>query len=254
MGDLTTQIRSSLQAQSLPLPSQTWLAPLITARTPPPPLQSLLATAKARLLAADLTSPCLLDVSTPALPPDLSNVNIKEIKLPRDVVVQVLDVENLSRSRWEQVEELEAIERGEQTRGRQIVRLPVRSEGDEGDTDLGAEEATQAPTGAVPGLAAGASNVPVKPKNATHRLTLQDWRGQRVYGIELKPVDRVAVGITNIGEKVLLRAGSVVARGSILLQPATCLILGGKVEAWQRAWVEGRMARLKESVGADRPV
>lgn len=143
--------------------------------------------------------------------------------------MQVLDIENLSLSVWEQVEELEAIERGERTRGREVIRV-------EADDD-GQQESGRA--GEV--RAAG--------RNATHRLVVQDCKGTKVFALELKRIEGVGVGKTNIGEKMLLKAGTVVARGTILLEPKQCVLLGGKVEAWQKTWVEGRLARLKESVG-----
>lgn len=253
MADLTAQIRAQLQCQSLPLPSQAWLQSLIAARTPPPPLQSLVATARARLLAADLTTAGLLDSSTASLPANISNAEVAEARLPRDVVVQVLDVENLTRSRWEQVEELEAIERGEQTRGRQIIRLPTGNEDEDEDQGVAAAAAAESQEPA-PRATARSAPVGKGPKNATHRLVLQDWKGQRVYGLELKTVEKIGVGITSIGEKILLRAGTVVARGTMLLQPATTSVLGGKVELWQKTWVDGRLAKLKEAIGSDRPL
>jgi RecQ-mediated genome instability protein 1 len=89
-------------------------------------------------------------------------------------------------------------------------------------------------------------------KNSTHKLLVQDSKGQTAQAIELRRVDRLAVGKTFIGEKMLLRAGTVVARGVVLLDPAQCVVLGGKVDAWHRAWVDGRLARLREAVGAER--
>ena len=59
--DLTAQLRASLLAQSFPPPSTPFLTSLLTTRSPPPPLPSLLATAKARLLACDLTSSTSID-------------------------------------------------------------------------------------------------------------------------------------------------------------------------------------------------
>jgi RecQ-mediated genome instability protein 1 len=247
MADLTTQIRQALQAQSFPIPSPSWLQSLIGARLPPPALQSLVATAKARILAADLTSPNFLDASsTASFPPDVANAEIKETKLTRDIVVQVLDVENLSRSRWEQVEDLEAIERGEQRAGRRIVRLPTAAERQEEDGDGPASTSNQGSS------AAAQSERPAG--NGTHRLLLQDCNGVRIYALELKRIPRIGVGSTQMGEKMLLRAGSVIARGMVLLEPATCSILGGKVDAWQAAWLSGRLQRLRDAVGAeDRP-
>ncbi|KAI0475351.1 hypothetical protein GGR56DRAFT_675491 [Xylariaceae sp. FL0804] len=262
--DLTAQIRSALQSQGLPVPSAAWVQGALPTRTPLPPLPALVATVRARLLAADLTAPSLgfaLELDDPragapaVLPPRLADPQVREARLARDVPVQVLDVEDLSRSRWEQVEELEAVARGERTRGREMVRLlPVGHRGDDGDSDdddddydgnpatstittqppsVGGQRPGQPPTSSAAGAA------------TTHRLVLQDCRGQRVHGLELRRVDRVGVGSLHVGEKLLLRRGAVVARGVVLLEPQTCTVLGGRVEAWQRAWSDGRLERLR---------
>ncbi|KAK3384970.1 hypothetical protein B0H63DRAFT_175516 [Podospora didyma] len=261
--DLATQLQTALRTQSIPVPSLTWLTTLATARTPPPPLASLIATARARLLASDLTSLGLLDEgyrASHSLPPITSATSIqtpKETRLPVDVVVQIVDLENITRSRWEQVEELEAIERGEQTRGREVIRLPLTlSDEEDGGGGcgggcgggLGDDAATQR----LPGSTAAATATAAQPKNATHKLVLQDSRGQRVYALELKRVERIAVGKTNIGEKILLKSGTKVARGVVMLEPSQCVVLGGKVEAWHKAWVEGRLERLREAVGSEK--
>jgi len=240
---LPSQIRTALTAIGLPPPSTQWLLSLLASRNPPPPLQSLIATAKARLLASDLTTPQLLEPSTPAFPVGMSGAaEAKEVRLPTDVVVQVLDVENLSRSRWEQVEELEAIERGEQTRGREVVRLPPPGEEDE---EGGPPPEERGPAAVGSGRGGGGAG-----KSATHKVVLQDCKGQKVFGLELRRINRFGVGTLNIGEKLLVRAGAVVARGLILLEPANCVVLGGKVEAWHKAWVDGRLARLRQEVAA----
>ncbi|ROW00223.1 hypothetical protein VSDG_03479 [Cytospora chrysosperma] len=275
---LAGQIRTQLQALNLPPPSTPWLQTLVSARSPPPPLPSLVMTAKTRLLASDLTTPGLLDpaaTATLCFPPLTTaaatttttttttttnnstssnsgdNPPPREARLPRDVYVQVLDVEDISRSRWEQVEELESVERGERTRGREVIRLPVNGSG--GGDGNGGDEQDDGSWGAPPpppqpqqqqGVAAGGSS-----RNATHRLVLQDCKGQKVFAVELVRVPRIGVGTLNIGEKILLKRGTVVARGTVLLEPGSCHILGGKVEAWQKAWLEGRLARLRDTVG-----
>lgn len=147
--------------------------------------------------------------------------------------VQVVDVENLSLSRWEQIEELEAIEKGERTRGREVIRVT--------DED-GDETASQQ-----------ARNVAYAAANAVHRLVVQDRMGKRIYAVELRRIQRVGVGKTNIGEKIMLKAGTVVARGTVLLTPESCVLLGGRVEAWHEKWTKERMKRLKDAVGSDRP-
>ncbi|OLN96081.1 RecQ-mediated genome instability protein 1 [Colletotrichum chlorophyti] len=242
--DLTTQIRTTLKSQFFLIPSTTWTATL-TSRVPTPPLPSLIATAKARLLASDLTTPGLLDESsTGSLPARLLSPETPETILPHDVPCQVLDIENLSLSRWEQVEELEAVARGEQTTGRRIVRLAAE-ESEYDNVDEGG-------VGVVLGRPPQQQQQQQQRRNATHRLVLQDCKGQKIYAMELRRMENIGTGSTNIGEKVVLKSGTVIARGMVLLEPEKCVMLGGKIDAWQRAWVEGRMARLKEVVGAER--
>jgi RecQ-mediated genome instability protein 1 len=256
--DIPHQLQSSLSTTSIPTPSLTWLQTQFTAtRNPPPPLASLLATARTRLLASDLTTPGLLDTRYTAahsFPHQLqqSLATTRETKLAQDVVVQVLDIEDVTRSRWEQVEELEAIARGEGTRGREVVRIPMPTPDSSSAED--GDDGTQTPPiqGNGPGQAQQQQQQGTSNRNSTHKLLVQDCKGQTAQAIELKRVDRLAVGKTFIGEKILLRAGTVVARGVVLLDPAQCVVLGGKVDAWHRAWVDGRLARLREAVGAER--
>ncbi|KAM3501464.1 hypothetical protein MY10362_005539 [Beauveria mimosiformis] len=250
--DLVSQLRTSLAAQSLPPASTSFLTTLISARTPPPPTASLLATAKARLLACDLTqsvgaATSILDADAmAALPADVGSARVEKRTLPRDVHVQVLDLENLSMSRWEQVEELEAVERGERRQGREVIRVTADDDDDDDEDGNSRAAGTQ-------GRGASGAQQATAAKNAVHRLVLQDYKGQVVYAVEMKRMDRIGIGKTSIGEKMLLRAGSVVARGSVLLTPDKTVFLGGKVESWHEAWTVGRLARLKAAVGADRP-
>ncbi|KAM7204274.1 putative mediated genome instability protein rmi1 protein [Naviculisporaceae sp. PSN 640] len=266
------QIQNALRAHSLPIPSQTWLLSLVTSLSQPgrqvPTLGSLIMTARTRVLATDLTTPNLLDISVTmehTFPPQLTSPSassIPEIRLDRDVIVQILDIENLNRSRWEQVEELEAIERGEQTRGRQVIRLPTSNNDDEEEADLGdtadtqtqGQLNTQQTTATATGGSDAASRAIAREKekqakNATHKLVVQDAKGQRMFALELKRIDKIAVGTTLIGEKLLLKKGMVVARGVLLIEPSNCQILGGKVDAWHKSWTEGRLARLRADVG-----
>jgi RecQ-mediated genome instability protein 1 len=262
------QLRSAILAQSLPPPSDTLLTSLITARNPPPPLPSLLATARARLLACDLTSSTAIDTTATAVLPTPPGgrddddgggggggyLATPELKITTDVYVQVVDVENLSLSRWEQIEELEAVEKGETTRGREIIR--VIDDGDEngenGATQTGTASSSRIRQRSGTSARQGHQGTAQAGKNATHRLAVQDRTGRRLYALELRRIESVGVGKTNIGEKILLRAGTVIARGTILLTPDNCVLLGGKIEAWHKSWVDGRLTRLKEAVQADR--
>ncbi|GKT55800.1 recQ mediated genome instability protein Rmi1 [Colletotrichum tofieldiae] len=245
--DFTAQIRSALQSQSFPTPSVPWTTTL-TSRVPTPPLPSLIATAKARLLASDLTTAGILELSSTAALPQI-NPETPEAVLHKDVPCQVLDVENLSLSRWEQVEELEAVARGEQTTGRRVVRLVSAEEPEYDNLDEGSG------AGAAGGGGRATQQMQQQQqqrRNATHRLVLQDFKGQKVYAMELRRIERIGIGSTNVGEKIMLKKGTVIARGTVLLEPDKCVLLGGKIDTWQRAWLEGRMARLKEAVEGDR--
>ncbi|KAH8668707.1 hypothetical protein BX600DRAFT_435230 [Xylariales sp. PMI_506] len=258
--ELAAQVSSSLQSQGLPSPTLSWIRSVLPNRDPMPPLPALTATTKARLMATDITNPGVLDIPiTAALPTNITDQKFQEAKLSKDILVQVLDIDNLSKSKWEQVEELEAIARGEQTKGREIIRLANTGEDGEDEAGSGGDYGYSTATSqAVGSMAQNArSGAQAEPgtggssKNSTHRLILQDCRGQKVYGLELKRMDKIGVGTTNIGEKILLKKGAIVARGTVLLEPASCVVLGGKVEAWQKAWLEGRLARLRDAIGAD---
>ncbi|KAG6062653.1 hypothetical protein E4U32_002091 [Claviceps aff. humidiphila group G2b] len=242
--DLATSLRTQITSQNLPYPSPSLLAILISTRSPPPPLPSLVATAKTRLLACDLTTSELIDpAQLPSFPAEIlppAGANAQEVPLRQNICVQVLDIENLTSSRWEQIEELEAIERGERTRGRQVIR--VTGEEDEDDA--------RGVASAVPARPSAGAGAGTAGKNATHRLVVQDRSGNRVYAVELLRMPGLGIATMSIGCKLVLRAGCIVARGTVLLTPETCLVLGGKIESWHDVWVAGRMARLKETVGA----
>lgn len=248
--NLASQLRAALQTHRLPPPSQTWLQTLVSARSPPPPLPSLVMTAKTRILASDLTTTGLLDpmqLSQISFPQNLSDPTVKETTLRTDVYAQVLDVEDLSKSRWDQIEALEAVERGEFTRGREVIRL-VSGAAEEGEGQQ-IQQTTAAPQQQQgPNSNNNNNNNNNSNKNSTHRLVLQDCKGQKIYALELTRVPKIGIGSTNIGEKVLLKKGTVIARGMVMLDPTMCEILGGKVEAWQKAWMQGRLARLKGTV------
>lgn len=109
----------------------------------------------------------------------------------------------MSKSRWEQIEAIEALKRGEGTKGREIIRVTATEEGDN----------------------AGAT---VQEGGGPHKLLLQDTAGKRVYGIELKGLEGVGLGMS-IGCKMVLK-NALVARGVVLLEPATAIVLGGKIE------------------------
>jgi len=141
-------------------------------------------------------------------------------------------VEDIGRSRWSQVEALEAQERGETTKGREVVRVLPAEDGGEA-----------AAVGGGSAAGGGGQSASVGP----HKLLLQDARGTKVYGLEVRDVQGVSVGMS-IGAKLVLRDFEV-ARGVILLEPKCVEVLGGKVDAWDRKWREERKKVLKEKAG-----
>lgn len=148
---------------------------------------------------------------------------MKERRLPGPIVCQILDIEDMSRSRWEQIEAIEALERGEGTKGREIIRVVATEDGSE-------------------------PNAALTRGGGPHKLLLQDTKGIRAYGIELKGMDGVSLSMS-VGSKMLLKSVSL-ARGVLLLDPATTTLLGGKIEALHKDWKENRKAHLKAAIEA----
>ncbi|CAL8577861.1 hypothetical protein XPA_003673 [Xanthoria parietina] len=209
-------------------PTQSWLTAFLSTQKPTTPLPALTQTALFRLLSSDITTSLASTLPQYILPLDIHNVIVKESRVQGPVVVQLLGIEDMGKSRWEQVEAIEALERGEGTKGREIIRVAAT----EGDDDDGS-------SGAVVGKGGG----------GPHKLSLQDARGTGVYGIELKGIEGVGLGMS-IGCKMVLK-NVPVARGVLLLEPANTTILGGKIEALHRAWKENRKAELKAAIEAN---
>lgn len=118
-------------------------------------------------------------------------------------------------------------ERGEFTRGREIVRaVPTDEDGTEAN-----RSATAAKT---------ASDGP-------HKLLVQDATGRTAYAMELENLREINVGST-IGTKLVLRNVNV-ARGMLLLTPSNVEVLGGKIDAWDKKWRDERKGVLKGKAG-----
>jgi len=223
--DVAQALTNYLALKDLP-PKQEWMRSFIPTIRSTTPILALQKTALFRLLAADITTAVQ---STPAttFSPGIADPAIKDQRLPGPIAVQVLDVEDIGRSRWSQAEALEAQERGETTKGREVVRV-LPEEGTSGP------DAPQAPSGQT--KSAG-----------PHKLLLQDAKGTKAYALELRNVQGVDVGMS-IGTKLVLRDVSV-ARGVIMLEPKCVEVLGGRVDAWDRKWREERKKVLKEKAG-----
>jgi RecQ-mediated genome instability protein 1 len=228
--DLATHLSTHLTTKALP-PNTTWLTTFLASTKPTTLLPALQKTALFRLLASDLTTTIQSSPSTTFSSATISDPSIKSQRLPGPIAVQVLDVEDIGRSRWSQVEALEAQERGETTKGREVVRVLLTEDG-----EGGAAGSTAAAGGSGESNSAG-----------PHKLLLQDAKGTKVYGLEVRGIQGVNVGMS-IGAKLILRDFEV-ARGVVLLEPRCVEVLGGKVDAWDRKWREERKKVLKEKAG-----
>lgn len=242
------QLTAALTALQLPSPTPAFLTPILTpsgASSRLPPLPALAATAKHRLLSSSISStPSPLLPTNASFPATLSHVAVAAATLPADTFVQVLDVQDVGRSRWEQVQALESERKGETVKGREVIRVvPLEPQQQQ---EAGATPATQRPTQGAHATASPDAKGPFK-------LLLQDWKGNTAWGFELRKVERVALPpAMSIGCKMLLRRGTKVARGTILLEPATVMVFGGKIESLDKAWREGREQRLRDEVEAQR--
>ncbi|KAI6708039.1 hypothetical protein JHW43_009431 [Diplocarpon mali] len=234
-------LTASLTALSLPAPTPSFLQPILQPANPTPnsqrstpPLAALTATAKHRLLSASISSsPSILLPSTPALPPGVADARVRSRALAQDVFVQVLDVQDAGRSRWEQVERLESERRGEAVKGREVIRAVPADGAGAGDDDAGP----------------GTQSLRTPPSRGPLKLLLQDCKGATVWGFELRNVEKLGVPpAMGIGCKILLKKGIPVARGMVLLEPGSVLVFGGRIDGLDKAWREGREARLRREV------
>lgn len=217
---LIQELATHLQTKSLHA-TPAWLNKFVSAQRASTPLPAVKQTALFRILASDIRQ-TLQTTPTSCFPTDVLNASIKERRLAGPLAVQVVDVEDMGKSRWSQVEEMEAAERGETTKGREIIRV-------------------------VPGEDAASGPIDEVSRSAgPHKLTLQDAKGTTIFAVELVALPGVGIGM-NIGTKLILR-NVAVARGVALLDPESTLLLGGKNEALHKAWKEGRKEALKSAI------
>lgn len=154
---------------------------------------------------------------------------------------------------------MERVERGEEIRGREIIRTvnvdegagqgPVGSGASQPPAGRGAGRGGRGGGGGGGGAAAsGGGNASRNAAEFTagtlHRLVLQDAAGTKTVAIELERVEGIDIDKMSIGAKMVLKRGATVARGIILMESATTIVLGGKIETMHREWKEGRKARL----------
>ena len=276
LANLTTSLKTKYPY--LMHTSQTWLSSLLTSQlsrsasststAPPPPLPALTSTAYIRFLHSDLKSSfdaAALGRVGLLFPQDVNDVKIKERPLitqpsnPRNgpntgIVVQILDIQDIGSSQWSQVESLDRIAAGEEVRGREVIRV----------VDVDAHERGADGPGVATGAASTGSGIATTGANRTkttsgpHKLLLQDSRGTTVSAFELESISKIGIGMheneatgTAIGAKILLKPSAVVRRGVVMLRVVDCVVLGGKVEGWEKSWRDKWRARLVEGSSGD---
>lgn len=217
--NLAQEISSHLLSKGL-TPTQTWLQTFLTSQRPSIPLHAIKQTAFFRLAASDITHSLQKSPNT-VFPNDIHNGQLRERRIAGPIVVQVLGVEDIGRSAWSQLEALEAEERGETTKGREIIRVLPGEEGPE---------------------------TTVQQSSGPHKIMVQDVQGACVFGVELESVTGVGLGM-NIGTKIVLK-DVVVARGLLLLEPRCVTVVGGKIEELHQAWKKGRKEALRAKANA----
>ncbi|KAI9927713.1 hypothetical protein ASPWEDRAFT_173358 [Aspergillus wentii DTO 134E9] len=226
---IAAQLRST---KSLPV-SPPWLDRFVSSSTASQrnvPISALTQTALFRVLASDFRESLTTTNQSSLLPVDIFDPSVKERRIQGPIPVQILDIEDIGTSLWGQVEAIERVERGEAIRGREIVRTVNVGED--------SEERANNNNAAISGLHSVGSN-----SNGPHRLIFQDAAGTRAVAIEITRVKEIALDKLPIGAKLLLR-NATVARGMVLLSPDCVTVLGGKIEAMDKAWKDGRKARL----------
>jgi len=159
--------------------SERFIATLLTSIHPPPSTitPALLSTINTSFLNNPLHTSAAPESFLPANLPQKHNITITGPAL-----VQTIHVEDIGLSRLAQLEALEkaVTERGPQ--GLRVVDLPADEEGEEGPVASSAAE----------GIAIGKSMC---------KVVLEDGNGQRVYAMEVKPIEGIKVGMS-LGAKV----------------------------------------------------
>jgi RecQ-mediated genome instability protein 1 len=225
LADTQTAILSFLTSKHVP-PTGQWLDSVLSTLKLNAPILGLQKTVLFRMLASDITT-SVQSTTQSILPSDVSNPNTAQLLIRGPILVQILDIEDIGRSRWSQVEAIEMEDRGETTRGREIIRAVP--------TDEDEMQGTRS-TPAVKTLSDG-----------PHKLLLQDASGRTAYAMELENLREINVA-SSIGTKLILRNVNV-ARGTLLLTPSNVEILGGKIDAWDKKWRDDRKGVLKGRAG-----
>jgi RecQ-mediated genome instability protein 1 len=213
---LVKEITSHLLAKGIDA-NPSWVRAFVGTSRPGVPAAALKQTALFRLTVSDITTTVQSNPNS-TFPADVLDASQRERILSGPILVQIIDVEDIGRSRWSQIEAIEADERGETTRGREIIRVVP---GEDEDSERSST---------------------VTQSHGPHKLLLQDAKGVKAYGLELSAVTGISTSM-NIGAKLVLRDVTV-ARGVILVDPSKATLLGGKIEELDRKWKAGHKQEL----------
>lgn len=222
---LVAEIAQHLNGKAL-YPSSAWIQNFLSTARPNTPLPALKQTALFRLLAADITT-TLDQPSSGIFPKDILTGTIQCRTFPGPIICQILDIEDIGQSRWSQVQDIEAKDRGETTKGREIIRV-VEQEG--GDVATRSSLASQLES------------------RGPFKILLQDAKNVQVYALDLKGIEGVSTNMS-IGSKIQLRNVDV-RRGVVMLEPGRAQLLGGKLDSVDKLWKQGRKERLTTSAKA----
>ena len=222
--NIAAELTQHLNARHL-YPTAAWLQSFVSKTRPNTPLPAVKQTALFRLLATDITT-SLNQPAVSVFPHDILKGTTQSRVLAGPILCQVLDIEDIGQSRWSQVESIEARERGETTKGREIIR--VVEQDNEGVTDAAAPTQSRGP----------------------FKLLLQDAKGLKIYAMDLKGIEGLNTSMT-MGAKLLLRNIDVL-RAVVMFEPGNVQVMGGKLDALDKAWKEGRKERLMHSAKAGR--
>lgn len=175
---LQTQVLAHFAAKQLHL-SNTYVSTLLNSIYPPPTTihPALLANFHTSFLNSSLYQSASPQSYLPFSLPTQHNIS-----LSGPTLVQVIHVQDIGTSRLAQLEALEKAITEAGPQGLRVVDLPADEEGDDNPTQNGTND----------GLSVGKSIC---------KVLLEDGRGERVYGMEVKPIEGIKVGMS-LGCKV----------------------------------------------------
>ncbi|RKF61373.1 RecQ-mediated genome instability protein 1 [Erysiphe neolycopersici] len=255
---LQNQITTLIASQGLPTLHPSFLNSILTglSSTRQQPITAIVATVKHRLLCSDINiknnnnnNNNILSPISSCLPTRIiNNKQIEASTLNQDIFVQVLDVEDLGRSKWDQLELLEAEKRGETMKGREIIRTVVPASSFEEEQ----EDVSTTTNGTDSNQSQNQNKTAEKQGKGPFKLIVEDWKGTKTWALELRKVEKIDMPpAMNIGCKLWLRKGCKVARGVLLMEPTTVSIMGGKIDNRDKVWKTEREKILREALSEE---